>query len=160
VPSDRISKQIGQVIRIHSRTIPHLSRTTHQWWVDWKVPRCPWTQMSSQHWLHHFFWDGWIGLCICINRLFDFDYFNWSVVWNDLLLHTFSKKPIKSRVGNADMTRCLGSVLLPITYFRTLMSEGPRTVLSLAISRLPDFGSQVVRVRSKPCGLMVQTVRQ
>jgi hypothetical protein len=105
------------------------------------------------------FWDGWIGLCICINRLFDFDYFNWSVVWNDLLLHTFSKKPINSRVNNADTTRCLGSVLLPSTYFRALMFEGPRMVLCLAISRLPDFSSRVVRVRSKPSGLKVQTVR-
>jgi hypothetical protein len=32
---------------------PYLSRTTHQRWIDWKVPWCPWRRMTRRSWLHY-----------------------------------------------------------------------------------------------------------
>jgi hypothetical protein len=54
VPPARISKRNRQVIQIHYRTMPHLSRTTHQQWVDSKVPQHLRRWMSRRPWLHHF----------------------------------------------------------------------------------------------------------
>jgi hypothetical protein len=57
-------------------------------------------------------------------------------MWNDFLLHIFSKHLIKSRVNSVELARCLGSVLLPSTYFRTLWSDGLRSLLLLVVCRM------------------------
>jgi hypothetical protein len=55
------------------------------------------------------------------------------IVWNNLLFRIFSKQLVKSRANSVEPTRRLGSVLLPSTYFRTLWSDGLRSLLLLVV---------------------------
>jgi hypothetical protein len=102
VPPAQISKRVGPVIRIHHRTTPHMSRTTHWRWIEREAPRYPWRRMTRQSWLcyllGHFsrlllshrspFFDfvGFIGR-LCGTAFFIYLANNWSKVGLTLLSH-------------------------------------------------------------------------
>jgi hypothetical protein len=54
-------------------------------------------------------------------------------MWNDLLLHIFSKQLIKSRGDTVELAKCLGGVLPPRTHFRTSWFDGLRLLLLLVV---------------------------
>jgi hypothetical protein len=68
------------------------------------------------------------------------------VGWNNLLFHIISKQLMKSRADSAELTRCLGSVLLPSTCFGTLWSDGLRLLLLLVICG--PFGLHSLTIRA------------
>jgi hypothetical protein len=59
-------------------------------------------------------------------------------MWNCLLL-IYNKQLIKSRADSAEPIKRLVSVLLPSTYFRTLWSDGLRSLLLLVVTNHPAF---------------------
>lgn len=79
---------------------------------------------------------------------------------NDLLLHIFCKKLIKSRDGTTESIRHLGGVLLPNTYFRTTWIGGLRTLLILVVREPSDLHSRTVRIYSGISGLSARAVRR
>ena len=142
VPPTRISKRIGPIIRIHRRTTPHLSRTTHQRWRDWKAPWHPWRRMTKRSWLCHFL--GRFSRPLLSHRSFFWlCLFYWLVVWNDRL-HIFSEQPIKIRANSAEPAKRLGSVLLPSTCFRELWSDSLRPMLRLVVRGPSDLHCRTV----------------
>jgi hypothetical protein len=81
-------------------------------------------------------------------------------MWNNLLLYMFSKQLIKSRVDSTEPGKCLGSILLPSTCFRTLWSDDLRLLLLLVVCGPSGLHSRIVHVCPGLSSLSYQTVRQ
>jgi hypothetical protein len=116
VPLAQISKRIGQVIRIHRCTTPHMSRTTHRRWIEREAPRYPWRRMTRRSWLCYLL-GCFSRLLLSHNRLSDFVGFIRQLCGTTFFIYLASNW---SKVGSTLLSR---PDVLAVFCFLTLVLE-------------------------------------